>query len=138
MSYHLEVPVIAIFTKFDGLVTKAFSELWKTHNLNLNEARKKRLEKATEMLSTDFIEPLKVAASGPITYVRLEGKPSGYTISLNLLSAVVYIDMREKASDCKKLINETANALNNDILKLLFVSVQQNNIDTCIRFTVQM
>ena len=134
MSY-LEVPVIAIFTKFDGLVTKAFSELRKTHNLN--EARKKKLEKATEVLSTDFIEPLKVAASGLIAYVRLEGKPSGYN-SLHLLSAVVHIDMREKASDCKELIDKTANALNNDILKLLFVSVQQNNIDICIRYSVQL
>ena len=86
MSY-LEVPVIAIFTKFDGLVTKAFSELRKTHNLN--EAREKKLEKATEMLSTDFIEPLKVAASGPIAYVRLEGKPSGYN-SFHLLFTVVH------------------------------------------------
>ena len=92
---------------------------------------------ATEMLITDFIEPLKVACSGPITYVRLEGKPSGYNSeSLRLLFAVD-IDMREKASDCKELIDKTANALNNDILKLLFVSVQQNNIDTCIRFSVQ-
>ena len=92
---------------------------------------------ATEMLSTDFIEPLKVAASGPIAYVRLEGKPSGYNF-LHLLFAVVHIDMREKASDCKELIDKTANALNNDILKLLFVSVQRNNIDACIRFSVQM
>ena len=89
MSYYLEVPVIAIFTKFDGLVTKAFSELRKTHNLDLNEARKKKLEKATEMLSTDFIEPLKVATSGPIAYVRLEGKSSGYN-SLHLLFAAVH------------------------------------------------
>ena len=87
MSYYLEVPVIAIFTKFDGLVTKAFSELRKT--LNLIEARKKRLEKATEMLSTDFIEPLKVATSGPIAYVRLEGNSSGYN-SLHLLFAAVH------------------------------------------------
>jgi hypothetical protein len=134
LSYYFEVPVIAIFTKFDGLVTNAFIELRKT--LNLKEAKKKMLEMATEMLSTDFIEPLKVAASGPIAYVRLEGKPSGYN-SLHLLLAVVHIDMREKASDCKELINETANALNDDVLKLLFVSVQQNNIDTSIRFSVK-
>ena len=91
---------------------------------------------ATEMLITDFIEPLKVAASGPIAYVRLEGKPSGYN-SLHLLFAVVHIDMRENATDCKELIDKTANALNNDILKLLFVSVQQNNIDLSIICSVQ-
>ena len=89
MSYYLEVPVIAIFTKFDGLVTKAFSELRKTHTIN--EARKKRLEKATEVLNTDFIEPLKVAASGPIAYVRLEGKPRPVDITRCTYYLLLYI-----------------------------------------------
>ncbi|KAF8815628.1 hypothetical protein BYT27DRAFT_7079477 [Phlegmacium glaucopus] len=111
-----KVPVIAIFTKFDGLVTKAFSKLRET--LNLKEATKKKLEKAAEILSTDFVEPLKVAASRPTAYVRLD-------------------DMRQEASNCKELMDETANALDGDTLKLLFVSVQQINIDTCIRYSVQ-
>ena len=51
--------------------------------------------------------------------------------------AVIHIDMRHEASNCKELIDETANALNSDTLKLLFVSVQQNNIDTSIRYAVQ-
>jgi hypothetical protein len=40
--------------------------------------------------------------------------------------------MREEISNCKKLIEKTANALDDDTLRLLFVSVQQNNIDLCI------
>ena len=77
LSYYFEVPVIAIFTKFDGLVSKAFSKLRET--LNLKEATKKKLEKATEMLSTDFIEPLNVAASQSVAYVRLDGEPVDLT-----------------------------------------------------------
>ena len=49
----------------------------------------------------------------------------------------MHIDMRQEASNCKELIDETANALNSDTLKLLFVSVQQNNIDTSIRYAVK-
>ena len=37
--------------------------------------------------------------------------------------------MRSDASDCVKLIETTANALDDDTLKLLFVSVQQNSIN---------
>ena len=39
--------------------------------------------------------------------------------------------MDQESSDCKELIEKTANALTDDALRLLFVSVQQNNIDLC-------
>ena len=41
-------------------------------------------------------------------------------------------------SSCVELINKTANVLNDDRLKLLFVSVQQNNIDICIHYAIQL
>ena len=41
-------------------------------------------------------------------------------------------DMQKEDTDCSALINETAAAIDNDALKLLFVSVQQNNLDLCI------
>jgi hypothetical protein len=44
--------------------------------------------------------------------------------------------MRAEGSNCSELIEKTANALNSDTLKLLFVSVQQNNIDLCIYYAV--
>lgn len=44
------------------------------------------------------------------------------------------IDMREETSNCNDLIEKTANALTDDTLRLLFISVQQNNIDLCIRY----
>jgi hypothetical protein len=39
--------------------------------------------------------------------------------------------------DCEQLIAKTAGALTNDVLRLLFFSVQQNNIDLCIRYAVE-
>ncbi|KAJ7135737.1 hypothetical protein C8R44DRAFT_768938, partial [Mycena epipterygia] len=92
------VPVVAIFTKFDGLVTKAFNDLRRS-------------------LNTNFLDPLRSTKFPPSDHVQLD-------------------DMRKDASTCVKLIEKTANVLNDDTLKLLFVSVQQNNIDICTRFAV--
>ena len=50
---------------------------------------------------------------------------------------MMYSDMRKDDSNCGELIEKTANVLNDDRLKLLFVSVQQNNIDTCIHYALQ-
>ncbi|KAJ7208975.1 GTP-binding protein [Mycena pura] len=111
-----KVPVIAIFTKFDGLVNKAYTELV-DNGLSEDEAEEKLTEKAEELLQTNFREPLSRATFPPSDYVQLD-------------------DMREPTTSCNELIEKTANALTDDTLKLLFVSVQQNNIDVCIRYAV--
>lgn len=50
---------------------------------------------------------------------------------------MMYSDMREEASNCAKLIEATANALDDYTLRLLLVSVQQNNMDICIENALQ-
>jgi hypothetical protein len=42
-----------------------------------------------------------------------------------------------EASNCNELIEKTANVLDNNTLKLFFVSVQQNKIDHCTHRAVQ-
>jgi hypothetical protein len=74
------VPVIAIFTKFDGLVTTAFGELRHKEKFSIQEARNRKFERAQEKLKTNFIEPLQVTASRPADYVRLDGKLVGTNI----------------------------------------------------------
>jgi len=49
----------------------------------------------------------------------------------------MYSDMRNEDSDCGELIEKTANVLDDDRLKLLFVSVQQNNIGICIQHALR-
>jgi hypothetical protein len=44
--------------------------------------------------------------------------------------------MQKEGTDCLTLIEETAAAIDDDALKLLFVSVQQNNLDLCIENAV--
>lgn len=70
------MPVIAIFTKFDGLVSTAFGDLRDKEKLSIKEAKKKKFERAQEMLKTNFVEPLQATAFRPSDYVRLDGKPN--------------------------------------------------------------
>ncbi|KAJ7501552.1 hypothetical protein B0H11DRAFT_1992123 [Mycena galericulata] len=112
-----KVPLIVIFTKFDGLVTKAFGRL-RREGKDLDAAHAGKAELAQEMLTTNYIDRLKKAMVVPSAYVRLE-------------------DMRLQESSCVELMNTTANTLNDNTLRLLFVSVQQNNIDLCIRWAVK-
>ncbi|KAJ7891723.1 hypothetical protein B0H14DRAFT_2688056 [Mycena olivaceomarginata] len=112
-----KVPVVAIFTKFDGLVTKAFGKL-RNNGMSLIDARKRKFELAHEKLNTDFIVPLMSTAFHPSDHVRLN-------------------DMRQDSSHCKELIAKTVDVLDEPRLKLLLVSVQQNNIDLSIRYAVQ-
>ncbi|KAI0256725.1 hypothetical protein BJV78DRAFT_1116809 [Lactifluus subvellereus] len=120
--YYIKVPVIAIFTKFDGLVTTAYGELRDKEKLSMKEAKNKKFERAQEMLKTNFVEPLQATASRPSAYVRLDGKPA---------------NMRMEGSSCNELVEKTVNVLDDDRLKLLFVSVQQNNIDICIQHAIR-
>ncbi|KAF7373075.1 GTP-binding protein [Mycena sanguinolenta] len=106
------LPVIAIFTKFDGLIDQAYGEL-RDRGKSIPDAKNAAPERAQEILTSNFIGPLNTTKFPPSDFVQMD-------------------DMRMKETSCIDLINKTANALTDDTLKLLFVSVQQNNIDLCI------
>ncbi|KAF7335122.1 GTP-binding protein [Mycena venus] len=115
-QYDDEVPVIAIFTKFDGLLNEAFSQLMDEGD-DWEDAQEGQIEQARKMLTTNFEGPLRSSEFPPADYVRLD-------------------DMRVETSNCNELIEKTANALTDNTLRLLFISVQQNNIDFCIRYAM--
>ncbi|KAJ7798429.1 hypothetical protein B0H14DRAFT_2388707 [Mycena olivaceomarginata] len=111
-----KVPVIAIFTKFDGLVTTAFQNL-RAEGKTRQEAMADAPNTAQRMLTTDYIDQLKKMNFSPSEYVRLH-------------------DMREKTSTCIELMAKTANSLDENALRLLLVSVQRNNLGLCIYYAV--
>ena len=45
--------------------------------------------------------------------------------------------MHQASSSCAELIEETANAITDDALKVLFLSVQQSNVDSCVRWALE-
>ncbi|KAF7985531.1 hypothetical protein HWV62_3765 [Athelia sp. TMB] len=112
-----KVPVIAIFTKFDALITKAFQEECKVVP-NKRVAFKEAPAKAEKKLKTSFIDPLRKCKYAPVAFVHLK-------------------DMQKASSTCADLIEKTADAISDDTLKLLFLSVQQNNVDICVRWALR-
>ena len=65
--------MVAIFTKFDGLVTTAYNELREEHGMSRREATKNMIKTAEDKLSQNFIQPLVVTTFAPSDYVRLDG-----------------------------------------------------------------
>ncbi|KAF7328137.1 GTP-binding protein [Mycena venus] len=108
-------PVIAIFTKFDGLVTHAFSQLMGSGETPM-QAMRKAPQEAQDKLRRHFREPLLLMKRPPSEiFVRFE-------------------DMRNPGDNLGELIEKTVRSLSDEALKLLLVSVQRNNIDLCIGF----
>ncbi|KAJ7936245.1 hypothetical protein B0H13DRAFT_388538 [Mycena leptocephala] len=110
-----KVPVIAILTKCDAIDDEAFQALLiETGNLPDQALVDLRVR---EMLDRRFVGPLK----------RMPYHPADYAEVMNM----------QEDGDCHDLITKTAGALTDEVLRLLFVSVQQNNIDLCIRYAVE-
>ncbi|KAJ6455145.1 hypothetical protein C8R45DRAFT_1222580 [Mycena sanguinolenta] len=98
-----KVPVIAIFTKVDGLLDEAYNEL-RERGKSILDAKNGAPERAEAILTSNFIGPLNTTKFRPSDFVRMD-------------------DMRIEETNCIDLIDKTANALTNDTLKLLFVLV---------------
>ena len=46
-------------------------------------------------------------------------------------------DMYKADANCNELTEQTADVIDDDTLKLLFVSTQQNNLGLCIKYAIQ-
>ncbi|KAF7968058.1 hypothetical protein HWV62_32081 [Athelia sp. TMB] len=112
-----KAPVIAIFTKFDALITKSFSTLRK-EGMSRAKAKSQAPAQAEARLNEFFTKPL-LAFKPPLT------------------DFVLLKDMQKDSSTCADLIEKTADAIDDDALKLLLLSVQQNNIDLCARYALE-
>ena len=134
---YVEVPVIAIFTKFDALVTAAFNTLCEDNNKSMKEVRREAPEVAIGNLKANYINPLLETKYKPKRHLHLEGRKWIADYNMCFLTAFCqYVDMQNKHADCSTLIKETATAIDDDALQLLFVSVQQNNLALSTEYAV--
>ncbi|KAJ7027079.1 GTP-binding protein [Mycena alexandri] len=117
IDFEGKVPVIAIFTKLDGLANRALTRLC-DDGYDTDDALQHVPSKAMELLETNFKAGLRRMPHPPSDYVQLE-------------------DMRQTTSDCKDLIEKTAESITDDGLRMLLVSVQCNNIALCIHYAVE-
>ncbi|KAF8325969.1 GTP-binding protein, partial [Amanita rubescens] len=111
-QYCGNVPVVAIFTKFDDLITQVYDR---------NEEDEKNREIACVTLEKKFEKPLKGYKFPPCAYVQFES---------------IQEDNGNHQEQVGELIKQTAASIDNLALKMLFVTVQQNNLEVCIEYAV--
>ncbi|KDQ10368.1 hypothetical protein BOTBODRAFT_115876, partial [Botryobasidium botryosum FD-172 SS1] len=105
-----EVPVIAIFTKFDSLDSKAYQEL-RREGLGHSEVQKGAPRRADEQFKC-------------VQLNRILGQryPPKKELRIRMIKSTV-AELLEKISD----------ALDTNALKLLLATVQSNNVELCIK-----
>ncbi|PPQ88121.1 hypothetical protein CVT25_004905 [Psilocybe cyanescens] len=107
------VPVVAIFMKFDDLI----SQVW-----DRNSTSELNTMHALDTLQQKFEQPLRNYQFPPHAYVRLEGLDKNE------------IDHQKQIGE---LMKQTAASIDDLALKMLFVTVQQNNLKICIKYAIQ-
>jgi len=112
------VPVIAIFTKFDGLITKAFNQLRNEDGLSRHEAMRGRADRADHLFQERFIDRIKLTEHPPMSHLRLQ-------------------NTNKPDTSCDELIDRTIEALDDHTLRLLFLSAQQAKVETSIRWALK-
>ena len=121
---------MAIFTKFDDLINQVFDED-KTEEENRKVAATKLKEK--------FEEPLRGYSFPPRAYVCFECTSSlGKPITRLMPHPALHEDEGSHQKQVKELIDQTASSIDDLALKILFVTVQRNNMDVCIKYAVNM
>ncbi|KAF8327980.1 hypothetical protein F5887DRAFT_159461 [Amanita rubescens] len=110
-----KVPLVVIFTKFDGQINIEFANLTDAKNEDKWERAR---EIAQITFQNDYLPKVLDAKCPPKAYVQLED-----------------MDLPEK--NCAELTQQTADAINDDSIHQLFVSTQMNNLDLCVKSALQ-
>ena len=123
------VPVVAIFTKFDDLITQV---------LDRKKDKKENIMNALNTLEREFKQPLSGYKFRPHAYVCFEG---GLFVIQQLILGLmphpaIHEDEGNHQEQVGELIKQTAASIDDLALKMLFVTVQQNNLNVCIECAV--
>ncbi|KAG2061494.1 GTP-binding protein [Suillus hirtellus] len=115
------IPVIVLFTKFDALYDDAYAQL-KSKGASMNDAAELAPKHAEESFAIGsqlkFLYHSKEIRHPPKCHICLP-------------------NMDRDDADCGPLIERTAGTLDNEVLKQLFVSTQQSNLELCIKYAVE-
>jgi hypothetical protein len=105
------VPVIAVFTKYDQFRRNVEMDVWddpdKSPDTNVAEVAEKRFQ-------DHYLHPL----GDDVKYVRLE-------------------KMHLKNSHCDSLVEKTAEALNQDAVALMLLAVQKGNLELGVKIALR-
>ncbi|KAG8938861.1 hypothetical protein FRC03_006843, partial [Tulasnella sp. 419] len=112
-----DVPVVVLFTKWDGHIVHSFSDL-KQRGRSLQEALREAPEHAMGIFKTHYLPVITDVAHPPAAYVLLGS-------------------MHKEEATCSDLVEKTAGAMNNSALRKLFISVQETNVQLCIKSAIE-
>ncbi|KAF7970945.1 hypothetical protein HWV62_22519 [Athelia sp. TMB] len=126
------VPVIVIFTKFDAMDDKAFAELL-NQGFSDDAARVQAPSHALTMFEKDIKNILYETEYPPKGHVLLRGELARKNDIQELTQTA---DMNDPQATCNELVACTANAIDDEALKLLFVIVQRINLTVCMQSAV--
>ncbi|KIJ58646.1 hypothetical protein HYDPIDRAFT_141417 [Hydnomerulius pinastri MD-312] len=115
------VPVIVLFTKMDALCTEAFQKLTEG-GMSKDQAFDEAAEHANKMFE-----------DMPHVKHLYNKKNTPYPPK----SHVCLHEMHKLDADSSGLIEETTSALGDDVLKQLFVSTQQTNMEICMKYALK-
>jgi hypothetical protein len=121
---------VAIFTKFDILLTRVY---------DMDKEDEENLEIAHATLKEKFEKPLRGYDYPPRAYVRFECMSflvSGPTLGLIPCPAIQEGGKGNHQEQIGELIKQTTASIDDLALKMLFVTVQQNNLEICIECAV--
>ncbi|KAI0251028.1 hypothetical protein BJV78DRAFT_502167 [Lactifluus subvellereus] len=104
------VPIIAVFTKMDGLEERAFNELAMQ---DIFDEEKVKAEAAAKF-KRNYLEPLQAVTHMPHSTVELR-------------------DMHKPDTNCDDLLVETSRALDSKTLRLFCLSILRNDAESCIK-----
>jgi len=108
---------VLIFTKFDALADKCYNKL-RYQGMNHQEAKTAVPELANKTFQEEYLLRVLNTDFPPKTYVCLGG-------------------MDKEENQCSELSEKTMDILDNDVLVNLFVSTQKNNLDLCIKKSIE-
>ncbi|KAF8731476.1 hypothetical protein AX14_004838 [Amanita brunnescens Koide BX004] len=110
------VPLVTIFTKFDGQIV---AEYVKLNNIeNIEDRWKKAKDNAEISFQTVYLPKVLNTEHPPKAHVRLE-------------------DMDISENNCPELTEKTADAIDDIVLKELFISTQRNNLNLSVKSALQ-
>ena len=133
---YFAVPLVTIFTKFDGQIIAEYVKL------NVIENTEDRWEKAREnaeiSFQTVYLPKVLNTEHPPKAYVQLQGEPENgdhFLAQLRKYSPMIDLDIPE--NNCPELTEKTSDAIDDSVLKALFISTQRNNLDLSVKSTLQ-
>ncbi|KAG1744529.1 uncharacterized protein EDB91DRAFT_1050456 [Suillus paluster] len=117
------VPVIVVFTKFDALYDVEYAQLRSDEGLSWEDAQELAPKRAEESF-----------ANGPQLKFLYNVEDIGWPPKCH----VCLPNMDKDGADCGPLIERTAETLDDEALKQLFISTQQTNLELCMKYAVEV